>query len=373
MRGAFLSDQTNQTVQKKSGRLSRLDGLRAIAIIGVFIYHFAWFWTSAAQGQNLLPYDDMLAFLPMVDTGYLGVYLFFLISGQVILITLERTRKPFDFFVKRVARLWPTLIVCGSLTFIVVSIYGPPELQSTIPEYLISLLILPPNKLAPLFGATDWQWLDGAYWSLWVEVRFYALIGIIFYVFKRHWFYVWLAFCAFCFALTLAVQFTSLRALEPVGSILIYQYVPFFTLGIVAQLRNNPQYQGWLKWIVLASCVHIVLLRYPILGFGLDMVQHWIGLAFILCLYALTINNSKGTKWLEPLSGIGRASYSFYLLHQVLGVSLITAAALILGPSWSVIMVVPLFGFLLLVSKIIYEKFEQPMNSRIVKKLTHKP
>jgi len=263
--------------------------------------------------------------------------------------------------------------LCGTLTFIVVSIFGPPELQSTIPEYLISLLILPPNKLAPLFGATDWQWLDGAYWSLWVEVRFYALIGIIFYLFKNQWFYMWLAFCAFCFALTLAVQFGSMRALEPIGSILIYQYVPFFTLGIVAQLRNTPKYKGWLKWVVIASCIHIVILRYPALGTNIDMVQHWVGLAFILGLYAFTINNSKGTRWLEPLSGIGRASYSFYLLHQVLGVSLITAAAMLLGAKWSVVMVVPLFVLLLFMSKIIYEKFEQPMNSRIVKKLTTNP
>ena len=365
-----MHKSNTDTIQKQFGRLSRLDGLRAVAIIGVFVYHFAWFWTSAAQGQDLLPYDDMLAFLPMADTGYLGVYLFFLISGQVILITLERTRKPFDFFIKRVARLWPTLVICGTLTFIVVSIFGPPELQSTVPEYLISLMILPPNKLAPLFGASDWQWLDGAYWSLWVEVRFYALFGIIFYVFKKHWFYMWLVFCAFCFALTIAVQFTAMQALESVGSILIYQYVPFFTLGIVAQVRSSSRFRGLLKWVVIGSGIHIVLLRYPILGTSMDMIQHWIGLIFILGLYALTINNAKGTKWLEPLSGIGRASYSFYLLHQVLGVSLITAVAVLVGASWSVIAVIPLFVLLLFMSKIIYEKFEQPMNSYIVKKLT---
>ncbi|NNC38841.1 MAG: acyltransferase [Hyphomonadaceae bacterium] len=351
--------------------MSRLDGLRAVAIIGVFIYHFTWFWTSAAQGQNLLPYDDVLAFIPMADVGYLGVYLFFLISGQVILITLERTKNPVDFFIKRVARLWPTLILCGTLTFIVVSILGPPELQSTIPEYLISLLILPPNKIAPVFGASDWQWLDGAYWSLWVEVRFYALFGLIFYVFNKYWFYVWILFSAFCFILTILVQFASVQALEPIGSILIYQYLPFFTLGIAAQLRHRPQYISLLKWVIPASLIHIIILRYPVLGFDLGMIQHWIGLAFIIALYAMTVENTVGTKWLEPLSGIGRASYSFYLLHQVLGVSLIVGISTVIGPQWSVIMIAPLFLLLLVTSSIIYEKYEQPMNRLFVGKFVH--
>lgn len=357
-------------MKKSTQRFGRLDGLRAVAIIWVFIYHFTEFWTPAGRGSDLMPYDAQLSFLPLAAVGDLGVILFFLISGQVILMTLERTQNAMDFFIKRVARLWPTLLICGTLTFLIASWIGPEEVQVSVQEYLISLLILPPDKIGPLMGASDWQWLDGAYWSLWVEIRFYALIGIIFYLFNAWWLRLWLVFSFGCLFVKLLAHFTDLPALEPIGSLLIYDYVPYFSLGILAHLRENPAHKRWIGWAVVAVIFHIMIIGFLAEGMGIQSVEYWMGLLLVLCLYGRAVFRSRETKWLNKLSGIGRASYSFYLLHQVIGISLLVAIGKYFTPEISMILLIPLFFALVWVSKIIFNKFEQPMNRFIVSKFT---
>ncbi len=56
----------------------------------VTVYHYAWFWTPTGRGDALLPYGDALAWLPFAAQGHLGVNLFFILSGFVITLSLDR-------------------------------------------------------------------------------------------------------------------------------------------------------------------------------------------------------------------------------------------------------------------------------------------
>jgi len=87
-----------------------IDGLRALAVISVIIYHF---------NKNLLP------------SGYLGVDIFFVISGYVITSSLYNSSSKkfgdflFDFYSRRVKRLAPALVLCVTIASVLICFFNP--------------------------------------------------------------------------------------------------------------------------------------------------------------------------------------------------------------------------------------------------------
>ena len=92
-------------------RISYLDGHRGIAILLVLLYHAFSRWTE------LVPYGNDFADFPLFRFGYLGVELFFLISGFVILMTLEKFNSFTEFMYHRWLRLFPAMLICSLFVF----------------------------------------------------------------------------------------------------------------------------------------------------------------------------------------------------------------------------------------------------------------
>ncbi len=75
-------------------RLDALDGLRGVAILLVMGFHFFHHLESPYYKSHLYPYGERFAAIPLFQYGYLGVELFFIISGFVIALTLEKSQFP---------------------------------------------------------------------------------------------------------------------------------------------------------------------------------------------------------------------------------------------------------------------------------------
>ena len=71
------------------GRLIYLDGLRGLAILMVFFVHAFVRW------PDLVPYGNTYSNIPLFQYGMFGVRLFFMISGFVILLTLEKCAEKY--------------------------------------------------------------------------------------------------------------------------------------------------------------------------------------------------------------------------------------------------------------------------------------
>lgn len=356
-------DQTNKPT---SHRIDLLDAYRAIAIIWVAIFHYAYFWTSVGKGDNILPYDDTLAWIPLASVGGLGVRLFFLISGYVISMTLIRTANFPEFCVKRIARIWPTLLVCGVITFTTATLFGPPELKRSIWEALISMTLIPPQHVGAISGNTEWQWLDGAYWSLWVEVKFYAIIGAMFFLFRKHWFEAWFAFQTLAMCITLVLLATSPGELELIEGLLFSEYVPYFTFGILAyRAKMGISTRTDLLALILAVAHKTLIISTKEGGAEISLL---IGYGIVFGLFAAFVWRPNTLKFLtHPLFlRIGRASYSFYLLHQVVGISLLVLIAALLGTTASLLSLPLVFALLIFLSFQIFEHIEQPTNRWLV-------
>ena len=104
--------------------------------------------------------------------GYFGVELFFIISGFVIFMSIQRSQTGLDFVVSRFSRLYPTFWVCLSLTFII-GLASPLTSQNyTVLQYLSNLTMLQEYIKQPN--------IDGVYWSLTYELGFYFVMLTIF-------------------------------------------------------------------------------------------------------------------------------------------------------------------------------------------------
>ncbi len=138
-------------------RVNEIDLLRFIAAMAVVFFHYS-FRGYAAGVMPVMPYP---AFAPLSKYGYLGVELFFMISGFVILMTAAggSLRK---FLVSRIVRLYLAFWACCTLTFAVTAASGDPRFSTTMGHYLGNM-----TMLSGFFGV---PLIDGAYCSLLVEL-----------------------------------------------------------------------------------------------------------------------------------------------------------------------------------------------------------
>ncbi len=114
-------------------RLKILDGLRVLAIIFVMLFHYLYLY----NGKH---YDLFFIDKSYFKYGFLGVQLFFIISGFVITLTLTRSNNFLIYLKKRWIRLYPAMFLCSLITFTVVSLF---DFENFFPESkrVINLLV----------------------------------------------------------------------------------------------------------------------------------------------------------------------------------------------------------------------------------------
>lgn len=153
---------SGQSVGTGNSRLYEIDLLRIFAACSVMLYHYL-FSTYA----NVLSPLGFAAPSLLARYGYLGVDLFFMISGFVVMLTAWN-RTPVSFVISRVVRLYPAYWVAVTLTAVVSVLLGAGRFPIGAIQYLANLTML--NSLA------DLENIDVVYWTLWAEVRFYLII-----------------------------------------------------------------------------------------------------------------------------------------------------------------------------------------------------
>lgn len=283
----------------ESQRLRGLDALRGVAIILVLLFHF-----TAAYPEVVAPHTQPLLFT--LPHGNLGVQLFFMISGFVILMTLEKSKGISEFAVHRFARLYPCYLACASLTWVLCFPMGFNPLDLGMLPSLLNVFIGLSFPLA-------WPMLDPSYWTLSVEIIFYAAAAILFCTLGIRRIeipcLVWLAIGIAGRDLHLIAHHWQLAVLLNV----LHGYC--FVAGMmIYRITSGRRSALTLATLACALCV-------PAVPFKAD-AEHAILLAAILIFAAGVWGTAAGKlRFLEwrPLLFIGNISYPLYLLHQVVG------------------------------------------------------
>ena len=291
-------------------RVVRLDGLRFFAAMCVIFFHFAF--RGAAAGE--MPALDLPAWLiGMSQYGYLGVSLFFMISGFVIAYSAEG-RAPLEFAAARFSRLYPAHVAAVTLTFIVTLAFGAPLFTAGFSQYFANL-----TMFAPLFGQ---EFMDGAYWSIVLELIFYG------------WVFLFLALGIFdkscerimlCWLLISVVNELFL-GLKPLRFLFLTEFSGFFAAGVLIY-RMRAGKSGAASVPLFALCF-VVSVQTSLAGlqtiadnYG-TALSSWVTAALVLGIHALFLaaTSSSPTRMPVRLLGMmGAVTYPLYLLHQHIG------------------------------------------------------
>lgn len=344
----------------RSERIGELDGLRAIACLAVVGFHYFSRWAPPLNDASLYPYGASLAAVPLFRFGYMGVQLFFLVSGFVIALTLTRCDTATTFVIRRFARLFPAMLLAASATYLVIRLLAPHFWTLPAINFLPSLTFTHPYVYQHLFGL-DSQFMDNVYWSLFVEVRFYAWAALLYFGLSKAKF---LRNAGVLVTVAIGVQalkhfFPGSATLGLADWIFFPRYAPWLFSGVAFWFiwRGRPHR---LAWVIVAEAL-IANLVYSVADPG---GFEWV---VVLALYALFTSFALGARFLRIVGGrtlttIGAASYSLYLLHEYIGITVIAALAKELGLSGtrSVLLAVGVAAALVVASILVYRLYENP-------------
>ncbi|WP_210513894.1 acyltransferase family protein [Hymenobacter terricola] len=302
---------------KRPIRFYEIDLLRFLAALSVVFYHYTF------RGYSLGHYSP-LAFPELgrfTRYGYLGVELFFIISGYVVLLSAQgKTIR--QFFLSRITRLYPALWVACTLTFIVKLLWGTgpadvgmsPLLHATPVQYVVNMSMLP-----EFFHINA---MDGAYWSLTIEITFYLLIAILIgFGLLKH----------LTLVLALWLAYTALPGTMHEGglfpALFFPAYAPYFAAGMLLYLMQQPEGRTWQRYALLlvtyvlglrASIDHVgsLALAYHE-PFSTKVVAAIItGCYVVMYLVAFRKIDLSRFSW---LAWLGALTYPLYLLHSDIG------------------------------------------------------
>lgn len=147
-------------------RFYEIDLFRFLAALSVVLFHYT-FRGYAADDKSILSFPELGA---IFKYGYLGVDLFFMISGFVILMT-ALNKDAVGFTISRITRLYPAFWVGVTLTALATLVIGGEKYSVHLDQYIANL-----TMIAELLGV---PYVDGVYWSLLVELKFYLLIFLV--------------------------------------------------------------------------------------------------------------------------------------------------------------------------------------------------
>lgn len=293
-------------------RIAYLDGLRGAAIIFVVLFHAYFRWNVIEPFEQPATISDPLSY------GWLGVELFFAISGFVIYMTLLNARNIMSFAISRYLRLAPAMIVASVVIYLSsFAIAERPEGPLQLVDFLPSLTFLDPRLLSEVTGLSV-QSLDGAFWSLYVEVKFYAAAALLFFVCRDRnlngIYLAYLFFCALFIASEILFDHAALALFVKVLSYLGLVHYGWFLLGILSyKYYVGKSHAHLCQAIAIAGIASAQLLVTK--GYSLGLLATLISLVAIF-LWPLFSPSMQGVLANRVLLFFGYISYPLYLVHQ---------------------------------------------------------
>lgn len=321
-------------------RIDILDIARGLAALAVVLFHYS----------VILPrFIPDAATIPVKFTyGFYGVHLFFVVSGFVILMTLERSNVR-QFVISRLARLYPAYWLACLLTFGILTAFQPFPYAIGFGEFLVNLTMLQDFVKVPP--------IDGVYWSLSYELGFYAFMFALFGL-RLQRFAAVLPF--YMIAGAVLFHFAARHIPHPLHLLLmVNQYSHLFGCGLALYLLRTRG-SSWLHWSAVAV-TPLVQMLYD------DMTGLVAGGIIAALMSAACLPRLDAPRAARPLLWLGSISYALYLVHQMLGFA---ALGWLQAQGWGpwAATLATVAGALLLAHAITYY-FERPFSARMKRAL----
>lgn len=314
----------------QADRIMAAEGIRGIAALLVTLFH--------------LTSDPVIAKSPIFSAfanwGWLGVQVFFIVSGLVIPIAAARGTQDFrgamEFLGRRLTRLalpyWATIALILLLGWA----------SSIAPGFRGGAFEIPsPTVMACHFtyscGAFEASWLNPAFWTLAIEFQFYVAVALVLCIRSERAKWLFVA-SMMTFAMAIGTMDVPVK---------IFAYAHYFACGIVvwAALAGHLKIRNAVAGIILIA------------GFTLyrDGLAHVV--VVVSTVSAVMAWRAPGRPWIW----LGGISYSLYLIHIPIGGRVINLGfRLDPGPVGSALLVLLALAICVLAAHVFCRTIEQP-------------
>jgi peptidoglycan/LPS O-acetylase OafA/YrhL len=285
-------DSTNKQI------FTHIQLLRAVAIVMVFGFHLN---------------------LPGFKYGYLGVDIFFVISGFLMMkiysgLEINRIKQ---FYLKRFLRLMPAYLVVSFLTTIVFLVFIPPYERTSIAKQHFYANI----SLSNFYYWAENQYFSNSslrplltFWSLALEIQFYLLFPLIFMFIKKIKVFVIITF----FSLTL---FVVLDQISPESSFFLlpsrlWEFLVGVWLASFLMSFNHVQRVSTPTFNMALASFPTLLVIFDLLKVEKNVLINLLAVSYTLILLFIGFNLVDDRSYSIRFGLlVGRYSYSIYLVH----------------------------------------------------------
>lgn len=340
-------------------RIEYLDAHRGIAIMLVAGFHAFTRW------PDILPYGGQYSDVPIFKYGFLGVELFFVISGFVILMTLEKCDGIKHFIYRRWLRLFPAMLICTVVIYMTAGIFyerpaGDPELKNALP----GLFFIEPYIWEKLFGV-ELRSMEGAFWSLYVEFKFYIVASIIYFLISaRHLVTILFIFFVMWVISSRMINSESNQYLIYMNSLfnlLSFKYFGWFSAGASYYLYSKSQKNAWLYFGLLCTVLSsLVFAQKDIMVF---LAALSISILFFISVFSVRIQQVISNRLFIYF---GFISYPFYLIHEGIMISLIIKIKKYIPSTPDLLLPMLSIALVSIIAYFIASRIEKPLKIYIV-------
>jgi len=304
-----------------------LDGIRGFAVLSVVLFHTLYFNPDSPLQHALLS---------LSQAGWLGVPIFFVLSGFLISFGIFTASAPFDYyayFIRRTSKIIPpfylSLLIFGALSY-----YR--KGGDNLPLCLFY------NATTSTHFLEGWNYIDSVYWSLFIEIHFYIALPVI-YLFCRKFFKNadWLT-CGLFFITPALIRLLTQppTTVDPDHWYFIYNLFPraldYFAWGILFSIvflrwhdsetvkKIGPAF-GFIGLCLMAATYllyailqyHFSIFSHPSLSIS-ELFRYMPSIATFFLLFLCFSPEHRLTRILSfgPLVYMGIVSYEWFLFHM---------------------------------------------------------
>lgn len=295
-------------------RLELLDYGRFFAAIIVLLFHYTF--NGIANGK-ISSIEHIPGLIEVTKYGFLGVELFFMISGYVIFFS-AKNRSASQFAVARALRLYPLYWFAVLFTAFFAFFWGG-EKMAVYPAQIIANLTM----VTPYLG---YSYVDGVYWTLLCEIKFYLIVFVLLIFGLQNKLNA--IFTAWPLVMLVAFLLGKDEEFAYMGSVYYY----FVAGALFAIIKENPSIRAYLSLVV----VYLLSVKFSIdrsitmneaKGFAYSEI---VVAVVVSAFYAwfLFLGTKRGASLSLPKSAIlGALTYPIYLIHAHFGYMFISRFA----------------------------------------------
>ena len=333
---------------KPTSRITYIDQLRGLAAVAVVVFHLTRETSYNAFITNVL---------------CMGVELFFIISGFVIFMTIEKVNRWQDFVWGRFWRLYPVYWACVILTFLLIT--GQWFLQKVTfqnyTQFAEVVRVFFANMTMVQYFLNE-PHIDGSYLTLTLELQFYIVMLVLLLTGQlKNYLYYGLVLVALALLYLYQPFLYSGFGQKLLQWLPLLRYFPLFLTGM-CMYRLKFKAGSKLLYLVIICCFIALLAIFDILHWHepalLSFTEYSLTLAviYLLALAYLFIDTQAVTTTIGVW--LGKISYSLYAVHQHLGrYVLMPLLVPMLGQIPALLLS---FGGVILVTYFIHNVIEQP-------------